>query len=353
MKMSFFVILFFQVLTCAAQAQFIAGNHGEGVLLNERVYLRDLHLYDQKENLYFGSNNRNIEIFFKMRDFDRLPLTAAQKDLLTRKLEDIESMVRCVGKILADMTYMYSWNFTREVFPVPDEDQDVSRVTLGERVVVAKRFYSEVLIQKKYWDLMPDDHKVALMIHEMMYALLTPISFPHVPGAAIQDVNMVRAVINNLFTDPSVYTLSKFKSQLRYFDITPGISCQKTSSYSVAFSEITGSASFTSRRSETGLTRDLTMQCKKALKYKTGMYITVSTSPYKIQERTYKAFDGKDGANGMGQQTWNRICPATVEIKTGQIFYSKSVEVCVEAAKNFVFNLTDPIEYHPPAEGCL
>lgn len=352
MKMFFFMLLTVQVLSSLAQAQFIAGNHGEGVLLSQRVYLRDLHLYNQKDNLHFGPVSPIPEILLKMNDFDRLPLTQNQKDLLINKLTDIEMMAPCLGKILADMIYSYSWNFTLDVFPVPTENQEVSRISEGERVIVAKRFYSEVLIQKNYWDKMPDGHKVALMIHEVMYAMLTPISFPHVPGAAIQDVNIVRGVISNLFMAPSVYTRSKFRSQLRYFDVDPGITCEEPASYSAHFA-IGGSATFPSRRSDAGLTRDLTLVCKKAAQTSSELVISVPTNSYKIQERTYKAFDGINGSNGMGQQTWNRICPAKSEIKTGSIYFTKDIDICVSTAKSLIFNWTDPLDYSPSTAGCL
>lgn len=353
MKLAGIVFLLLQICSVASHAQFIAGNHGEGVLLGGKIYLRDLYIRGQLEDLYFG-HSAHPQIAERMSGFDRIELTDLQRQLLVQKISDIEALSPCLGKIVSDIFYTYNWTWTREQFRTPPESEEVTHIPEHQRVIVAKRYRSDVLLQKAAWDKMPDAHKVALLIHEVIYSVLRPSHKPGVKGAAYQDVHVARALVSLFFSKPSVYSSSEFATLARDLDIPTGMSCEAFSHYALKVDGAEVSTPSSALRSDSRLEVDLTKFCQNSVPGASREFkvsLNVQTSAYSFQERRYTSFDGQDGVTGTGRQTWIKVCLAPVFTKTTSFIFSKA-EICKDTLKKLIFDWGNPKDLNPSPKGC-
>lgn len=352
-KMAGFILVLVQIVSLSCFAQFIAGNHGEGVLLNEKIYLRDLYIRGQLDGVYFGTQV-NPQILERMSGFDRLPLTPIQMDLLIQKLSDMESLSPCLGKIVSDAFYLYNWHWTPEQFRTPPDNEEVTHIPEEQRVVVAKRYRSDIFLQRQAWEKMPEPHQVALLIHEVIYSLVRPSHKPDVKGVAYQDVHVARALVSLFFSKPTVYSSSEFEVLARDLAIQTGVSCEQVSRYQVQALEGRIVASSSALRSEIALEDKLKDFCIQAFARSPDFTVAVSvqTSPYSLQELRYTAFDGQDVSAGTGRQTRIKVCSTAVELRQASIRFT-SIEACTATLKRQIFDWGNPKDFKPSAKGCL
>lgn len=352
-KISAIIFVLLQLLSLSGFAQFIAGNHGEGVLFGGKIYLRDLYIQGQLEDIYVGTSE-NSQIAQRIAGFDRIDLSESQKKLIIRKLSDIEFLSPCLGKIISDLFYLYNWKWTREKFTTPPESEEVTHTPLDQRVVVAKRYRSEILLQKDSWAKMPEAHQVALLIHEMIYSLVRPGHKPVVPGAAYQDVTAVRALVSLFFSKPTAYSKSDLEVLSRELDVNSGVTCESLSRYNIQVQGISSISDSWALRSDSNLERDLKNICSKALAFSSEFRtsLTVQRSPYSLQERRYKAFDGQEGATGTGRQTWIKVCPALPNIYSASFSFGNA-ETCTATLKQQIFDWGNPKDFNPSPKGCV
>ena len=167
------LVLFSILLSLHADAGgfVIVGNGGEGVMIDGRIYNRDLYDFDLHFFPWIGPT-RDPEIERALKDWNPLNLSVQQKDLLVRKLSDLENAEAHLGKVLALAFRVFSWRFTDGELVLIQPDQIRKVLDQSQRVSIANRHGQTVLIQKMSFSLLNDENKIALLIHEIVYALM-------------------------------------------------------------------------------------------------------------------------------------------------------------------------------------
>lgn len=317
----------------SSYAQFYLGNRGEGVALEEKVYLRDLYVYDLHKNPFVGKDI-HAQIGERLRSFDRVPLTPPQWSLLARKISDVERAAPCMGKVLTDALFQFAWSLDELPFPLVDEREELRPVPSHMRVTVAARYLSMIHIYRPAWDKMPDEHKVALLIHELIYSLVSPTHRPgHGAGSpSYQNVAVVRALVAKFFTRPELSSRVDIEVLTRQLALPRSAwSCETLSSYSVSGSFAPSIVSSIAL-SETALEKDLRPFCQAEALGQTGPFSVAwkfQSGSFQIRHLRYRA---EISENQSTLQTRLKVFDIPLSQRSGQAQLT-SVSDCVEFLK--------------------
>lgn len=182
------------------------GNPGKGVLVQDKVFLQDLYSLGVHNNPYFGSET--------LSQFQELPDLGFSypKELLSRKLSDIEAAVPGLGTCILESMKVYDWFIIKEDLKVITDDNDPVALPEGALLIqVANRRNASIRINEDAWTKLDDANKVALIIHEAVYSFVKPK--PKGDGIWEQPAETVREFTGNSFT--SSFKRSNYAAQLR------------------------------------------------------------------------------------------------------------------------------------------
>lgn len=225
----FSIIALGAIVSSVALANKEVGNGGDGVVVGDRVYLFDLYesynhlkpslsnVEPSKEILQNVSErfqvNRNIitanyESGATDYDYDKLMLE------LAKKLTEIKKTDLLFGYSLERSVLAHSWSFVP--YQLNDiKDDDGSDIEMpGELVQVAVRSYRSIKFDNSLVKKMDLANLVATIVHESVYALITPALMTEViDGKKVeyyqQESRRAREVVNYLFSGPLSFNLMR------------------------------------------------------------------------------------------------------------------------------------------------
>lgn len=213
------LLIIFLVLPSFARAGFLfVGNGGEGIQVNGQLYTRDLYDYDLHLNPWFGTSI-DSRILTEVRAWDELPLNETQKLLLARKLTDVETVHRDLGRGLLMALRYFDWSFTSESVTLIEPDELRKMVLPEQRVAIANRYYHSIQLNKVHFDRLNDENKMALILHEAIYALMPAVTGPK--KGLTQSLSGTRLLTSRFFSKKAIQEAS-FKEiiakQMRFHD---------------------------------------------------------------------------------------------------------------------------------------
>ncbi len=177
----------------------IAGNGGDGVIINNKPYLYDLVEAGVQTEPDFD-NQLEILPNIRMNLEKAFPKPhGLNLDLLARKLTEIYSVDKMFGASLLYAMKQYSWRWIdRNLYDVPDDGDTVVVVDKKNMVQLAVRYSRSVTIDRKLWQELDEANQVALVLHEMIYAMIKPEQISD--NAWEQNANLARQITGYLFT---------------------------------------------------------------------------------------------------------------------------------------------------------
>lgn len=181
-----------------AGGDLFVGNGGEVFRQRNQIVLRDLHGLPAP---VFGN-----EIFpvvqqgFENSPLARLPLPDRARNLLMFKLTDIERMEPNLGLFILEGSRFYTWTFVNEKLKLVSGDPVVTQLPAGtEHLTAANRLLNTIRIQRQLWYQMDDETKVGLIIHELIYSLVTVACSEPVKNCA-QSPAITREIVAKAFS---------------------------------------------------------------------------------------------------------------------------------------------------------
>lgn len=183
----------------AAQADYFhVGNGGEGVLLTSGLYTRDLYDHDLHLQPWVGEK-KDPRLERQVQDWNPLGLSSEECDLLARKLTDLNSHQDRLGDdILAAMGY-FSWQWTDQSLVLIEPDEVRVPVRPEQRIPIANRFLQSILLHRQNFSRLNSENKIALILHEAVYALMKVERRPHPPSFS-QNLSTTRQIVAGLFS---------------------------------------------------------------------------------------------------------------------------------------------------------
>ncbi|MBX3041986.1 MAG: hypothetical protein KF789_14865 [Bdellovibrionaceae bacterium] len=200
-RLPFLALLFFPLSLLAAPLfnSTLVGNGGEGILTDDsRLYTRDLFELSLHENPAFGSES-DPHLRAKLQIWNPLALSRQQQSLLLRKLTDIKKAFPPLAFGLVSVLQHYQWSYT-DMPLVLLEDESRLQIPTEKRVSIANRYLSSILIQRAEFEKLDDANKVALILHEAIYALVLPQKVAPSLEIEIQSAAFTRQVTALLFS---------------------------------------------------------------------------------------------------------------------------------------------------------
>ena len=174
-------------------------NGGDGIVIDGTPYLYDLVEAGVHRNPNFNDRittlleikNRVDKIFIHARDLDT--------ELVAKKLTEIYHVDKIFSAALLRVMEMYSWRWVDfSLFEIPDDGDTVVHFGKHELVQLAARYKRSITIDSKIWLKMPQSNRVALLFHEVIYALIAPTQVTE--HVFIQDANLARQITSFFFT---------------------------------------------------------------------------------------------------------------------------------------------------------
>ena len=179
------------------------GNGGNAVVVDGKLYLLDLVEAGVQKMPFLGDGK--VDSGF-IRDAQYAFHNAARLDndvgkALTERLANLEPLVR--EQFLAAFS-LYSWRIVD--LPVEEIKGVKSPIDLKKTKVyqAAYRRDRSILISRAIWDQLDVGNKAALIVHEIVYAMLTPKSDG--AGKLVQESWDAREIVGEIFTESSRYS---------------------------------------------------------------------------------------------------------------------------------------------------
>jgi hypothetical protein len=173
------------------------GNAGGGVLVNGKPHLLDLYEAGVTEAAIDQSVTPDPLYLEKLTSM--AILTSTEKTLFAQKLTEIRKYSPVTADLIVLGLDKYVWRLFEGVFvEIPEVSPiDLTGVTT---VQLANRLGGTIRISKKYWDMMDTGHKVALLVHEILYAYEKPVETK--PGSSLfeQRSGPVREKVGYIFS---------------------------------------------------------------------------------------------------------------------------------------------------------
>lgn len=198
MKQAAFVILGLLFSVSAFSGVRDIGNGGAGVIVDGKPVLLDLFEMGLT-NGFIENQISPIDEFTKAAQAV-YALTKAEQILLAQKLTEIDSISPRAALLLARGLQEYAWEILDVDLNVIPEPSPLK----VETVQLANRLGSIIRFQQSYWDAMSSENRVALVLHEIVYAYapVTPVCEDLGPGLfSKQDSVPVRELIGVLFLE--------------------------------------------------------------------------------------------------------------------------------------------------------
>lgn len=143
------------------------GNGGEGVLVDDQVYVRDL--YEQGSHLHprFGSQI-STSLLGAWNNTTLAKQFSSEKSLVLQKLTDIEMTFPGLGFATMQALEKYNYLFVDMLELLANDSPTVPE---SQRIQIAVRYYKTIYLSKTAWGKMSLESKAALLIHEGLYGL--------------------------------------------------------------------------------------------------------------------------------------------------------------------------------------
>jgi hypothetical protein len=170
------------------------GNGGDGLQLNGKVYVLDLVESGAEESPFFDPRFQAREQFTirLQRTLGHLPDLNIQK--LSRKLNELARVVSpFFARMLLQTIEKFNWVVVSQTLvDIPDEDS-VLDYPAGMLIQLAVRRDTVIRIGRLAWSNLNEDHKIALITHEAIYAItpvqLTSNQIEFQPSSRARDIN--------------------------------------------------------------------------------------------------------------------------------------------------------------------
>ncbi len=155
---------------------FHVGNGGDGVIINKKVYLLDL-VEAGLQNMTLPGTNLTIEPEWIECVESSLDSGNFPTKHIASKIYQIYKKNSELAHLLCQKMNLYNWNLTPlGLINVRDED-GVINLKNYHLVQLAVRFQNSIFIDQNYWNKLDELNKVALILHEIIYASLDPSKF--------------------------------------------------------------------------------------------------------------------------------------------------------------------------------
>lgn len=189
-----FALLLCSSLAGAASSDTTVGNGGDLVTEDGgyHFFLLDLYETGVHTNPYFDQNQpTDAEILSRVQN--AFPLDSTVHESLARKISEVAAFDKMLGFGLLKALEMLNWKqVDYPLVNVPDE----GTVYRGQLYQGAIRQGMSVFFRAEHWGKLDDSNRVALLMHELIYALYHPEEFGN--GQHVQRSHRVRE-INSLF----------------------------------------------------------------------------------------------------------------------------------------------------------
>lgn len=196
MKLSISIILF--ILSSFSNAfggGNEVGNGGTGVVIDANtVYLLDLMESGQEANPYFNNRISNV---FRSTVSNKMDSTIFPNDLISQKISEIYDKDHIAGAAIITALKIMNWNLIDTPLNVTPDVLPTISVDPEKLVAVATRRFGGVAINRGLWNRMPQQHQAALVVHELVYAMM-PKLIPDISDA--QKNGIVRSMIGIFFS---------------------------------------------------------------------------------------------------------------------------------------------------------
>lgn len=185
-------------ITNLAAAGILVGNGGEGAIDGKQIYVRDL--YDAGIHLspYFGEKADDQWLtWFQKSKLNKLSIS---KNLLAKKLTDINSIEPQLGSWVSQAIDQYNWVLTDKELNLLLDDAPIRKNSENSRVQIANRDLTTIRLNTKSWNTLSDNHKIALVIHEALFSMTKPeCKNPPSCTEFFQASRVAREIVSTLF----------------------------------------------------------------------------------------------------------------------------------------------------------
>ncbi|MBL7542740.1 MAG: hypothetical protein JNL11_02940 [Bdellovibrionaceae bacterium] len=144
------------------------GNGGEVYKINNQYYVRDLVEAEAHLQPHFNCSVGSLAGL----DLDKLNILEIDSQLLGRKLCDFDTVAPGMGKLIIETINFHSWTMVSEELVLQVDDAPLLTLKQAERIQAANRTLFNIRIQKNVWHKLAPAHRIALIIHEMVFSLL-------------------------------------------------------------------------------------------------------------------------------------------------------------------------------------
>ncbi len=178
MKKTMSLVLLILFTTLSGYAGEKGGNGGDGyITANGNLYLLDLIEANVHENPYFEPSGEYEEETIE-RLKNAIPfLEENPAILLARKLKELESYSPLFSNLLIAGIEMFSWiPGSLDLLDIKDEESVFSISDPSKLRQLATRIDERIHLSSVHWENLDDANKVALILHEVVYAWVTPTS---------------------------------------------------------------------------------------------------------------------------------------------------------------------------------
>ena len=217
MKQILISLIFIAAAISASAGPRVVGNGGDGVYMDGQLFLLDLVESGEHLKPYIGPDAvdaKTEQVLAKS-----LALIPVDGALLSRKIQDIAKLSGGLATAIVHAIRTYSWKIVSyDLKNVEDEDTVVS-FPLHQ---IAIRKQNQILINAKLFSELNPDNQVALIIHEAIYALVTPVETEKGFRQSSSDARRaVQAVFQEKMTfDGLVSAVKRFGDDTPYLPIT-------------------------------------------------------------------------------------------------------------------------------------
>lgn len=182
---------------------YVIGNGGQGIEKNGVLTLRDLVEAGVEHNVFIGKDEDPL-IMSRMGGLpipqDQLPVS---KDLLARKLSDLNSLYPNLGLFVLDAIKSYSWIAINTSLDFTPDPEHFLATKPQDLIQIANRLDSTIRVDRSKWLEMDQGNRVALVIHEALYSLLKETC--NSENICSQQARAARAITGRLFSE-SMFT---------------------------------------------------------------------------------------------------------------------------------------------------
>lgn len=180
------------------------GNGGEGYLVLKTLYTRDLFEYDIHKTPWFGDQEDYL-LKHHIQDWNPLQLSVKEHRLLVRKLTDLNRAQAFLGDDILAALQFFQWRYVDDALHLIEPDEVRRVINPDLRVPIANRLFQSILINKAHFQRLDAENKIALILHEAIYALIKPRYYT---GRTNQSLSLTRQIVAGFFSEDTVFVPS-------------------------------------------------------------------------------------------------------------------------------------------------